>query len=122
MTYSISPSENNTYIIVKVVGNISRALALVYNLEAHSLGRQLGITRFLLDFSECRNTDTVLRNFKYVTEDMQDPRINQQARTAMLVGPVDHSHDFIEVLFHSNGSDLTLFRDRELAVRHLTQP
>lgn len=121
MSYTITPSEKNEYITVKVVGNISRLLAVGYNLEAHALGSQLGITRFLLDFTECRNTDTVLRNFKYVNEDMHNPGINQQACTAMLVSAGDHSHDFIEALFRSTGSDVTLFTDRELAVRHLLQ-
>jgi hypothetical protein len=121
MSYSITVSENKDYIIVKVVGDISRVLAIAYNLEAHALGWQLGIRHFLLDFSECRNSDTVLRNYKYVNEDMQNPGINQQACTVMLVSPGDHSHDFVEALFRSKGSDVTLFHDRDMAVRSLLQ-
>ena len=121
MSYTVTVSEKQDYIIVKVIGNISRVLAITYNLEAHALGRQLGISRFLLDFTECRNTDTVLRNYKYVNEDMHDPGINQQACTVMLVSPGDHSHDFIEALFRSNGGDVSLFNDRDLAVRALLQ-
>ena len=121
MSYTISTSEQADYIILKVTGNISRVLAIDYNLEAHALGKQLGISRFLLDFTECRNTDTVLRNYKYVSEDMLNPGINQQACTAMLVSPGDHSHDFIEALFQSHGGNVTLFNDREQAVRHLLQ-
>jgi hypothetical protein len=119
MTYSIKASNDERYIIVKVVGTISRQLALAYNLEAHALGKELDISKFLLDFRECKNTDTVLRNYKYVYEDMQNPGINQSARTAMLVGPDDHSHDFIEALFRDAGADFTMFHDLNLALRHL---
>jgi hypothetical protein len=121
MTYSISASDDKKYIIVKVVGNISRQLAIKYNLEAHALGRELAIDRFLLDFTECRNTDTVLRNYKYVYDDMKNPGINQAARTAMIVSPNDHSHDFIEALFRDARIDVTIFHDRDLALWHLHQ-
>lgn len=121
MTYSITASDDNKYIIVKVIGTISRQLAIQYNLEAHALGKELGIDRFLLDFTECKNTDTVMRNYKYVYDDMKNPGINQAARTAMLVSPNEHSHDFIEALFRDAGADVTLFHDRELALWHLTE-
>jgi hypothetical protein len=121
MTYSITASVDKKYITVKVIGNISRQLAIQYNLEAHTLGKELGIDHFLLDFTECKNTDTVLRNYKYVYDDMKDPGINQAARTAMLVSPNDHSHDFIEALFSDTGADVTIFRDPELALWHLLQ-
>ena len=119
MSYTITPSAQADYIIVKVVGNISQLLALAYNLEAHALGKQLGINRFLLEFSECRNTDTVLRNYKYVDASLRNPDINHEACTVMLVSPGDHSHDFIEALFRSNGSDVTIFNDHELAISYL---
>lgn len=121
MTYSITPSPDGKYITLKVVGNIGRLSAIAYNLEIHALGKELGIDRFLLDFTECRNTDTVLRNYKYVHDDMQNPGINQAACTAMLVSSNDHSHDFIEALFRSSGADVTLFYDREQALQHLMQ-
>jgi hypothetical protein len=121
MTYSIVPSPDGKYITLKVVGNIGRLSAIAYNLEAHALGKELGIDRFLLDFTECRNTDTVLRNYKYVNDDMRNPGINQLACTAMLVSSNDHSHDFIEALFRNTGIDVTLFYDREQALQHLMQ-
>jgi hypothetical protein len=119
MAYQITVSDDGKYIILKASGPISRQLALKYNLEAHALGREKGLSRFLLDFTECHNTDTVLRNFKYVYDDMKDPGIIQTAGTALLVSPTDHSHDFIEALFRDAGADFTLFHDRALAVAHL---
>jgi hypothetical protein len=121
MAYSVTVSDDKKYILLKVVGSISRQLSLQYNLEAHQLGRELGIDRFFLDFSECHNTDTVLRNYKYVYDDMKNPAINQEAHTVMIVGPNDHSHDFIESLFKDAGVDFTLFHERDLALWHLLQ-
>ena len=119
MSYSITPSDDKKYIILKVVGNLSRQTALQYNLEAHALGGELGITRYLLDLTECRNTDTVMRNYTFVYTDMQHPGINKQAHIAMLISPGDHSHDFIEALFRNAGMDAALFHDRDLAILHL---
>jgi len=119
MAYAITVSNDGKYIILKVTGMIGRQLALKYNLEAHAMGREQGLERFLLDFTECHNTDTVLRNFKYVHDDMQDPGILQTACTSLLVSPTDHSHDFIEALFRDAGADFTLFHDRALAVENL---
>lgn len=121
MSYSLSPSNDNKYITLKVVGNLSRQAALQYNLEAHALGAKLGINRYLLDFTECRNTDTVMRNYTFVYTDMQNPGIDKQAQIAMLVSLGDHSHDFIEALFRNAGMDAALFHDREVAVRRLVR-
>ncbi|MDX9992035.1 MAG: hypothetical protein RBS68_08280 [Anaerolineales bacterium] len=122
MNQLVRISEDGKYILLKATGNISRVQVIEYFIEAHSLGRQQGLDRYLVDFTECRNTDTVLRNYTLAYQDMKDPRINQSARTALLVSPHDHSHDFIETLLRNSGSDVTLFHDRELAIWHLTKP
>ncbi len=122
MEYSIAPSDDGKYIILKVVGQFGRQQALAWHLEAHKMGQEVGIDRFLLDFYEGRNTDTVMRNYTFVSEDLHTPGINLQARIAMLVHPYDHSHDFIEALLHQEGVDIALFYDREPAIAFLTRP
>ncbi len=119
--YEIKPAKDGKYIILKTFGTISRHLTVKYYLEAHELGKKLGIDRFLLDFTECRNTDTVLRNYKFVYDDMKNPAFIPTARTALLVGPNDHSHDFIESLFRAAGADFALFREMKLAMFRLMQ-
>jgi hypothetical protein len=119
MNHSVNLSEDGKYIMLKVAGIISRVQVIEYFIEAHTLGAQHGLDRYLADFTECRNTDTVLRNYTLAYKDMKDPRINQSARTALLVSPHDHSHDFLETLLNNSGHDVTLFHDRELAVWHL---
>lgn len=122
MEYSIAPSDDEKYIILKVVGQFGRQQALAWHLEAHKMGQEMGIDRFLLDFYEGRNTDTVLRNYTFVSQDMRSPGINLDARIAMLVNPYDHSHDFIEALLKQEGVDVALFYDLEPAITFLNKP
>lgn len=122
MEYSIFPSDDGSYIILKVVGTFGRQQALQYHLEAHRMGRAMGIDRFLLDFSEGRNTDTVLRHYTFVSQDMRHPEINLDARIAMLVSSYDHSHDFIEAMLKQEGVDVALFYDLEAAIAFLMKP
>ena len=49
MDYKISPAETGDYIILTVRGTINRQTALQQDLEAHALGRELGIHRYLVD-------------------------------------------------------------------------
>ena len=44
MSYSVKPSEDGKYIILKHWGEINRELTTQRNLEAHALGAELGIT------------------------------------------------------------------------------
>ena len=91
-------------------------------IEAHSLGAELGIYRYLVDLSEARNVDSVTKTYKYAYEGMKTPPgINLNARAAMLVNLEDHSHDFVETALRNAGHNVTLFRDRDLAIRHLIE-
>ena len=119
MNHSVTLSENGKYVILKAAGVISRLQVIQYFIEAHTLGVQHGLNRYLVDFTECRNTDTVLRNYTLAYQDMKDPRIDPSACTALLVSPIDHSHDFLETLLNNSGHDVTLFHDHDLAVWHL---
>jgi len=121
MSYTISKSENGKYIQLKVIGNINRQLALQYYLEAHALGAKIGIKRYLVDLTESRNTDTILRNYTFANQDMQNPGIDKNARMALLVNPKDHSFDFIETVLRNAGNDVTLFHDPQLGIWHLEQ-
>jgi 5-methylcytosine-specific restriction endonuclease McrBC regulatory subunit McrC len=120
MTFSIAPSDDGTYIVLKIVGNINSEIAMKHNIEAHALGNKLGITRYLVDVTESRNVASIAENYKFAHNDMKTtPGINQTARVAVLVSPTDHSHDFIETLSRNAGLNTTIFRDREKAIQHL---
>jgi hypothetical protein len=120
MSYTINPSPCGRYIIVKVKGEITGQSAIQQNIEAHAQGEKLGITRYLVDAIEARNTSSILENYTFAYGDMKTVSgINKLARIAMLVSPDDHSHDFVETLAKNAGFDATLFRDRDEAIQHL---
>lgn len=95
-------------------------MALQQNRAAHAQGRELGINRYFVDMTEARNAERVVGNYEFAHEDMRrDQSIEKDVRVAILVSPEDHSHDFVETALRNAGHNVTLFRDRELALRHL---
>lgn len=119
MSYSITPSEDGKYIIIKVVGDMTGQSAIEQNLEAHSLGLKLGISRYLVDVTELKNTSSISENYKFAHNDMQNAEISRTACVVILTEPQDHSHDFIETLSRNAGFNTTIFKNRELAIQHL---
>ncbi|MCG3208590.1 MAG: hypothetical protein FOGNACKC_02201 [Anaerolineae bacterium] len=120
MSYSITLSADGLYLILKVTGNINRRLAMKYNLEAHILGKESGVNRFLIDLTESRNVDSPVDTYEFAYKDLRsEPGINRAARIALLVHPCDHSYNFMEIVLRNSGLDVTLFADRELAERYL---
>ena len=119
-SYTISLSDDESYIIVKILGKQTAESAMKQNLEAHAFGDELGIGRYLVDATEAVNVDSTLENYSFAYTDMQTPTgINKAAIVALLVSPDDHSHDFIETVSRNVGLNVTIFRDRELAIHHL---
>jgi hypothetical protein len=120
MDYSITPSENQKYIIHKITGDIDRSIALPQVLEAHALGRKLGIDRFLVDLTEARNTDNVGNTFFFTNQDLKtNSGINAFAWVALLINPEDDSHNFIEITARNAGLYFRLFTDAFDAIRYL---
>ncbi len=119
MAHSLTVSSCKKYITLKVVGPITRELSLQYNLEAHAMGRELGIHNYLVDLTESRNTDTVASNFRWANDDMKMEGIDRTARAALLVDPDDRSHDFVVIAGQNAGINLSMFCDRGLAERYL---
>jgi hypothetical protein len=98
---------------------LTRESALTNNIEAHALGRQLGINRYLSDLTDCRNVESPVEDYTFATADMDIEAIDHLARVALLVAPDDHSHDFIETVFRNAGLNVTIFRSREAAEEFL---
>ncbi len=120
MPYAINLSGDGKYIILTIKGEINRKIAMPQNLEAHELGRNLGISRYLVDVTEARNTDSILDQHDFAYKDMQENKgIDRSARVAALISPSDHSHDFIETVAKNSGFNLRLFNDRKKAERFL---
>jgi hypothetical protein len=120
MSYQIFPSEDRKYIVLKHQGEINGEIAMVRVQEAHRLGTELGIAQYLADLTEARNVDSVSKSFKYAYKDAKNsPETNLNMRVSMLVSPEDHTHDFVETVLRNAGHNVTLFRDRALAIKHL---
>jgi len=120
MSYEIYLSDDGKYIVTKHWGEITSELVIKRTLEAHAMGEKLGITRHLMDVTEARNIDSVTKTYKFAYKDIENvPQINLNARVAVLVSPDDHSHDFVETVTRNAGQNVTIFRDREAAIKHL---
>ena len=113
MPQTLTPSDDGAFIIQKITGPIDRLSAMRYNLEAHELGRELGINRFLSDVTESTNSEGETEDFRFANQDMKHEGIDRRARIAFLVAPDDHSHDFIETVTVNAGFNVKLFRNRE---------
>lgn len=52
MNHNVSVSNDRKYIVLKATGIINRLLVIQYFIEAHTLGKQEGINRYLVNFTE----------------------------------------------------------------------
>jgi hypothetical protein len=118
--YTITPSEDGDYIVITTVGDLTRESAAEISVAAFELGDRLGIRCYLNDVTRCRNVENVTENARFTLKDIPqfEPR-DSDAVAAVLVDPADHTHDFYVALARSRGIDMTLFWDRDEAIRHL---
>lgn len=107
------------YILVKLTGQITRERAAELNRKAHALGMEVGIHNYLVDATNARNVDSTADNYQFAYSDMRSEGVDRRAHVSLLVSPNDHSHDFVELVAKNAGLDVTLFRDRRAAMRHL---
>lgn len=117
----IEIAGENSFIQLKICGEITREKSFAINLEAHKVGKENGIKKFLVDVTEARNVDTVLNNYKIAYNDMDNEMINRYSRVAFLAHPKDHSHDFIETVFQNAGHFIKLFRKKEESLAYLAE-
>lgn len=112
MEYSISISDDRCYIILKVVGEFTAGSFMKCIIEAHTLGKEMDIHRYLVDATNARNIDSAFGNYKFAYQDMKKTEgVDRLARVAGLVSPGDHSHDFVETVSTNAGLFLSLFTD-----------
>lgn len=122
MEYTIAPSVDGAFVVLTIKGEITRRNVMQLNLQAHALGRELRVSRYLVDVTEATNVDSALEIYKLAYSDMQHAEgIDRYARVATLVRPGDHSHDFMETVARNAGHDVRLFTDRDEAERHLRE-
>jgi hypothetical protein len=121
-TAVVAVSEDRHHVLIKITGTINRRSAVEYDQRAHALGRESNIRRYFMDLTECVNVDPAADAFEFAYHDMRADPFDPRARVTALVAPDDHSHDFIETVCRNAGHNVTLFRDRAEALRHLYAP
>jgi hypothetical protein len=120
MEYTITLSADGTFINLKVKGDITRRTAIEMDREAHALGRELKINKYLVDVTESRNTDSVSSNYEFAYTDLAKAKgMDESAIVALLVSPGDHSHDFVETVCRNAGRNVKIFTIPDEAERYL---
>jgi len=122
MPYTITVSQNNKYIIVRVTDDMSRKLAAEIAEQALLMGKKWGTGRYLIDLTASRNRESILGSYLSAYEDLAEvPWRKTLTRVALLVDPQDNSHDFNEIVLNNIGMRATLFRDRDEALQYLLE-
>ena len=126
MPHRILVSDDSSYVILELTGDITRKTQMEYNIEAHEVGRRVGTKNFLVDATQARNVESISDNYHFAYEDLKSPGpaqlVDRGARVAILTAPGDHSHDFALTVMINGGFDIKHFEDREEAIRYLKNP
>jgi hypothetical protein len=123
VSYTIGVSPDEAFLVITVFGSLTSEEASRYTAEANAVGKQLGLDRVLVDVTGAVNAEGAEDSYDFAYR-----RLPQLAaggalpRVATLVRPDDHSHDFILLASQNAGFNVTLFRDRDAAERHLRAP
>ena len=113
--YKIQPSEDQTHIVLKIVGEFEGKQMLKYIIEAHALGKELGIKNYLVDVTEARNVDSTINNYKFASSNIDNvDGIDKNANVIALINERDHSHDFVAAALKNTGHPIQVFTDPEL--------
>ena len=112
MGYSLTPSEDRDYILLNVVDDFKAQDMMKYIVEAHALGKEMGINSYLVDVSKARNIDSITKNYYFAYSEIKLVEgIDSSAKVAALVSQGDHSHDFVETVLHNAGTPIKIFND-----------
>lgn len=121
MSYDIFTSENGNYIVCRVNGAITVDIAREFTKKLSDLTRSTNIKRVLSDVRNARNELGTLENYYYAYKDMGEFNIQRNSRSAILVDPVDKSHDFVETVAQNAGYNVKVFQDETAAIAWLQE-
>ena len=121
MKYTISPSDNNKFLIMKALGDFTIDIARQWSVELSEMGRQMNIKRFLFDVRTARNACSVLESYNHAYFDPDNLHLIKDIRSAILIGEGDQSHNFVETTFRNAGLNIKIFTDESVAVKWLEE-
>jgi hypothetical protein len=118
--YSITPESCGKYIVIKIKGTLQRQDSMEIITKAFEVGAELGIQQYLMDVTEASHSWALGQDYMFVNQDLQNQiKFDRSARTAVLVSPEDHSHDFILTVAMNAGLNIHVFRDEQEALAFL---
>lgn len=65
MSYEIVVDNASNIIVITTHGEFTNQKAMEQNVEAHALGKQLGIDRFLVDLTDSTNCGTTIEHYRF---------------------------------------------------------
>lgn len=116
MGHEISIAGNGVYLICRVTEPITMEVARAFTTALDAASRAHGIKRFLVDVRVAPNVASVLQNYRFANIDMSEMALQRDVRSATLVAPDDHSHDFVETVSRNAGYGARPFRDEAAAI------
>jgi hypothetical protein len=117
--YRISIAENRNYVIIKYLVPMTTELALKSGPELQRIANENDIKRYLFDMRESQNIQSAADNYFYANQDIQTFDFPRESRSAFLIEPSDHSHDFITTAFKNAGYLVDKFVTEDEAVKWL---
>lgn len=120
MEYTLRISEDGLYVIITTTGSLTNESSLEQTTVVKEFARKYKLNKLFYDMVDCRYTGSIIGHYTYANDLMTaSEHISRADRVVILVDQDDHSHDFLETVSKNNGFDVTIFRNREDAIRHL---
>lgn len=120
MSYQLTVSEDNQYLVCRITGAIDAAVASDFCMALDALGLETNIRCYLTDVRDAHNTLGYGENFHFVNQDMAAMGIRRGTRVATLIRRDDKTHQFLETLTHNAGYNMRIFHEEADAVAWLT--
>ena len=121
MKYTVSPSDNNKFLLMKALGDFTIDIARQWSVEISETGRKMNINRFLFDVRMARNACSIMENYNHAYNDPDNLHLLKGIRSAILVSKGDQSHSFVETTFRNAGLNVKIFTDESVAVKWLEE-
>lgn len=119
MSYTVKVSEDGTYIIGKITGELTRDTAQQLAKEYAALIESTGIRRILNDVRGVRDQMSTIGSYDYAYKDVKSIGLPRHIRAAIVADEGDRSHYFQETVAHNAGYTVKVFHSFDLAVAWL---
>ena len=120
LTCSVQLSDKKDCVIINVKGNITIEFVQQYLTEAHNLGREYNIRKFLIDVTQAKSLLGLDNIYSLLhVKQRKDGIYNTKAVTALLTDPNDHSHDHVEIIAQNHGLRFKKFTKNVDAMKYL---